>query len=313
MTGSIPHSGVKSIWSEEKSTPLIGEDILPSDETTLVKSGEANEFARSGTGIQLVSATLMVQQRKTRLWRLGSGLKLVLLHGEFGDAATYWQAVAPALASQVELICPDLPGFGDSEPLATPRLQSHLFWLRDLLGQVAAEPIVVGGSGYGAVVARFFASRYPEQVRHLILSGGGDIDRQSPVQRWLDRLAGKSRRDVDPGKSRTLGRLFYSPRDYCTPDFVRRAERERIAALQALRSLETDPLPTAWTPSCPTLLIWGNDDRYCSLARQRALANEMKDPRTVEIFEAGHLVAIEQPKRFSAHVLDFLQRLLQTR
>jgi len=284
---------------------------LPSDEKRLMNAEVANEVVRSETDNQVTSTTLVIQQRKTRLWRLGSGIKLVLLHGEFGNAATYWHAVAPALASRLEVICPDLPAFGDSEPLATPRLQTYLFWLNELLGQITPEPIVLGGSGYGAVVARFFASRYPEQVRHLILSGGGDVIRQSTAQRWVDRLAGKAQHDVDPAKSRTLGRLFYAPHNFCTPDFVRHAERERTAALQALRSLQADPLPTAWTPSCPTLLLWGNEDRYCSLGRQRALANEMKDPRTVEIFEAGHLVAVEQPQRFSAHVLDFLQRVLQ--
>lgn len=285
--------------------------ILPSDDTPTANREEPLALLQSGRDSSVDTTTVIIQERKTCFWRLGSGLKLVLLHGEFGDATTYWQRVGPALASRLELICPNLPGFGDSEPLAILSLQSYLVWLKELLGQVAAEPVVLGGSGYGAVVARFYASRYPEQVRQLVLSGGGDIFRQSAVQRWLDRLAAKPHSEVNPGDGRTLARLFYSPRDYCTPDFLQKAMRDRDTAVHVLRSLQIEPLPTAWTPTCPTLLLWGNEDRYCPLGRQRALANEMKDPRTVEIFEAGHLVAIEQPKRFSAHVLDFLQRLLQ--
>ena len=257
-----------------------------------------------------MSTTIQVCESQTHIWQTNEGLKAILLHGEFGDAATYWKAITPALAARLALICPDLPGFGASTPMVDARLQTYLYWLRGLIDQVSDQPVILGGCGYGAVIARFYASRYPQQIRRLILSGGGDVVRPSPIQRWLGHLTGRSHNSVDPANSRTLGNLFYAPGDFCTPDFVRHAERERPAALRALRSLATDPLPTAWTPICPTLLIWGNEDRYCPLTRQRALAHELQDPRTVEIFEAGHLVMIEQPRRFVAHVLDFLQPVL---
>ncbi|MEO8538413.1 MAG: alpha/beta fold hydrolase, partial [bacterium] len=44
----------------------------------------------------------------------GSGPVLLLLHG-YPETHVMWHAVAPALAERFTVVCPDLPGYGDSE------------------------------------------------------------------------------------------------------------------------------------------------------------------------------------------------------
>ena len=60
-----------------------------------------------------VLETVTLPQGPVRLRRGGSGPALLLLHGHPRTHTTWWQ-VAPLLADRFTVVCPDLPGFGDS-------------------------------------------------------------------------------------------------------------------------------------------------------------------------------------------------------
>lgn len=248
----------------------------------------------------------------TRVWRTGRGPKLVLLHGEFGNAGTYWNPIVESVARHFDVIMPDLPGFGESAPQSDFRLQTYLVWLKQLTDALGGEPeadgspIVLVGSGFGATLARLFAARYQRRVKRLVLSGGGDLQRSSPLRGLLARLGRRSGKATLPGNPRSARDLFDDPDRYCDSEFLRSFEQARGAAARVLRARDEAPLPPDLTPVCPTLLLWGNEDRYRPLAAQQVIAAELTDPRRVEIYEAGHLVMIEQPHRFSAHLLDFV-------
>ena len=302
-----------------------------------------------------------------RIWRVGSGPKLILLHGEFGDARTYWSAVADDIASHFDLIMPDLPGFGETAPLADFRAQTYVLWLKRLgdalteesedrsqeseeavprgeggvrparpsptprvaragtgeeptvesganhpvgsgvpRAAVEREPVVIAGAGFGATIARLFAAQYRPLVRRLILSGGGSLDRPSPFQNFLSQFVRRNRGPTSPDAVQSPDALFHDPRQHSTAEFQRAFDEARISAHRVRRAFVEAPLPPALTPACTTLLLWGHEDRYCPPTVQQSIAAELKDPRQVEIYDAGHLVMIEQPRRFSAHLLDFL-------
>ncbi|MGH2458508.1 MAG: alpha/beta fold hydrolase [Chloroflexota bacterium] len=254
--------------------------------------------------------------RGARVWRAGRGPVMVLLHGEFGDAPTYWRSIVGPVAERFDLILPDLPGFGESPPPADYRPLTYLLWLKQLVDASSPCPpgseagaarhrVVLGGVGFGATLARLFAARYPARVSRLILSGGGSLGRPPRLRRILSRIApGAIGRGAWNGP-RSPEDLFDDPNLYVDAEFRHGFERSRPAAERACRACAEAPLPPNLTPVCTTLLLWGNEDRYCPLAVQQAIAGEIADTRQVDIFEAGHLVTIEQPHRFSAHLLDF--------
>lgn len=244
-----------------------------------------------------------------RVWRAGSGPPMVLLHGEFGDAPTYWRSIVGPVAERFDLILPDLPGFGESPPLADDRPLSYLFWLKQLVDALSPSapehPLVLGGVGFGASLARLFAARYPTRVRRLILSGGGSLERPSRLRGFLSRIAPVAAgRDLG-SRPRSADDLFYDPSLHAGPEFRHEFARSRPMAERVRRACDAAPLPANLTPVCTTLLLWGNEDRYCPLTVQQAIAGEIADTRQVDIFEAGHLVTIEQPHRFGAHLVDF--------
>ena len=88
--------------------------------------------------------------------RMGAGPKLLLIHGT-GASTHSWRALAPMLAARFDLLAPDLPGHGFSEPLRSGEasLPAMSKALRQLLGAMEFQPdVVVGHSAGAAILAR---------------------------------------------------------------------------------------------------------------------------------------------------------------
>lgn len=104
----------------------------------------------------------------------GEGPPLVLLHG-YPQTSAMWHAVAPRLAEDYRVICPDLRGYGRSwKPANTPDHSSYskrstgndVFELMDHLGH---DAFLIGAHDRGARVAHRMAADRPERVRALAI------------------------------------------------------------------------------------------------------------------------------------------------
>lgn len=115
-----------------------------------------------------------VEAGGTRLFvrRGGAGPPLLLLHG-FPETHLMWRDVAPRLAGRFTVVCPDLPGYGDSGcPPSTP---DHAPYAKRAMAQaiVAAmgalghERFHVAGHDRGGRVAYRMALDHPQRVRRL--------------------------------------------------------------------------------------------------------------------------------------------------
>lgn len=109
-----------------------------------------------------------------RLRRGGSGPPLLLLHGN-PQTHAMWHKVAPGLAKQYSVICPDLRGYGGSfKPPATP---DHAPYAKKEMAQDMAElmqhfghaKFLVAAHDRGARVAHRLALDHPQRVSKLAL------------------------------------------------------------------------------------------------------------------------------------------------
>jgi magnesium chelatase accessory protein len=85
--------------------------------------------------------------------RMGRGPALLLVHGT--AAATHsWRGLAPLLARRFDVLAPDLPGHGFTDPLPSGALSlpGMARALKGLLRQLAFEPVVVVGHSAGAAI-----------------------------------------------------------------------------------------------------------------------------------------------------------------
>ncbi|MGZ4810114.1 MAG: alpha/beta fold hydrolase [Thermoanaerobaculia bacterium] len=102
----------------------------------------------------------------------GDGPPIVFLAGLQGSTR-YWHGTFDSLAATNRLIAVDEFGFGRSPwPLYEPTLEDHLAWLRRTLeAQGATKHVTIVAHSFGAILAAYYAARYPDDVDRIVLLG----------------------------------------------------------------------------------------------------------------------------------------------
>ncbi len=124
----------------------------------------------------------------------GKGPPLLLLHG-FPETYLCWHAVAPRLAEWFTVICPDLPGYGQSRrpPAAdSPERYTKRAMARDLLALMRSldyERFALAGHDRGGVVSYRLALDHPDAVTRLVVMSVLPVSEQWEVIRGRFGLA----------------------------------------------------------------------------------------------------------------------------
>lgn len=260
---------------------------------------------------QVLERKLTVQERPARVWRGGSGPALLLLHGGFGDARLHWEPVWTALADSFTVAAPDLPGFGGTAPLPNASFSAFADWVSTLMETLGFPRSIVVGNSFGGGVARLYAAANPARVVRLILVNGGALPHIPGPARFLMRLPLVGDWTFEMIRRRTfspagLRPLFADNRRF-TPDFIARSQKESRGFVRAMRQAALADMPARQTPLSPTLLLWGEADRFAPLSRARELAAVIPGAQLQSI-PAGHMPQIERPAEFVAAVRQFCGR-----
>jgi pimeloyl-ACP methyl ester carboxylesterase len=260
---------------------------------------------------------------------------LVLVHGMAGSATT-WAPVLAELDRRGDtrrVIAPDLAGHGSTSALwADYSLGGYATGLRDLLAALGHTHATVVGHSLGGGVVQHFAWAFPEHCDRLVLVASGGLGREvSPLLRaavlpgadWVLPLL-TDRHTLHAAE--IVGRILAGPAGWALPALSREARE----AHQALASL-TDPdhrrafLYTArsvidahgqrvsalnrlyLTEGLPVLLVWGTDDTLIPPAHGERAHTLIAASRLELLDGAGHFPHRDQPDRFTAVLLDFLE------
>lgn len=124
-----------------------------------------------------VLETVTLPQGPVRLRRGGSGPALLLLHGHPRTHTTWWQ-VAPLLADRFTVVCPDLPGFGDSyqpRDLKGSSKRAKAAALVALMDALGHDRFAVAGHDRGSYTAFRLAMDHPDRVTSLTIIDGVPI------------------------------------------------------------------------------------------------------------------------------------------
>jgi pimeloyl-ACP methyl ester carboxylesterase len=90
-------------------------------------------------GIPVTERRLEVGGVWTAVLEGGDGPPMVLLHGGIETGGVYWAPVTSRLAESYRLVVPDVPGLGESEPVAGLEAVAFAEWFAGLL-QVTCRP-----------------------------------------------------------------------------------------------------------------------------------------------------------------------------
>jgi pimeloyl-ACP methyl ester carboxylesterase len=251
---------------------------------------------------------LNVYGRKTQLLKGGEGPPLLYLHSAAGE--TDWTRWHDALAQQFTVYAPAHPGFALSEGLEEIDDIHDLAWHSvDLLNAVGLDQVPVVGFSLGAWLAVEMAILRPALVRRLVLiaAAGLHLDAAPTAELFLDDLDRLRRLIFHDPKHPSVAEIFpTSPNDPRLLLWLR--AREATARVAWNPYLHNPKLPRQLRRiACPTLLIWGADDRLIPLAHGEFYAQHIPGARLEVIPECGHMVPFEATAECAARTLEFFQ------
>jgi pimeloyl-ACP methyl ester carboxylesterase len=242
----------------------------------------------------------------------GSGPGLVLIHGTGADAASNWAPVIDSAADRYTIVAPNLPGAG-----ATPLPDGPLD-LDELADRVLATALAAGlhefhlvGHSIGAVLATAVAAREPAAVTSLLLHAGWVVT--GPRERFVFDLWARLLRTDPALLARHLVATAFGPGLHAALDDGGFAEiAAGFTALLDERILPQIDLDTRidlraalGAVQAPTLVLASADDQIVPSGHQRELAAGIRSARYSEV-PGGHGLPFEDPARFAALVLDFV-------
>lgn len=249
---------------------------------------------------------IRIAARQVRVWQgapanPSSAPNLLLLHGGLGDAQWHWQAVWNSLAETFTVAAPDHPRYGNTVALPRTAFPDLIDWLARVQELVGMSQAVVVGHSFGATLARLYAAAHPKRVSHLILVDGGRLSQvpralrmlgDSPLtSQWL-KLAREQ-----TFSSKNLHRAFTN-QELVTPELVQASQASSRAYSALLHEVTLGAIPSAITPSMPTLLVWGEKDRLTPIHRSYEIAAAIPNTELAVVKNAGHFPQIEDPLSF---------------
>jgi len=258
--------------------------------------------------------------------RRGAGKPLLLVHG-LGASWRSWAPILDSLAAHREVIAIDLPGFGDSPPLAG---EVTIATLTDAVAEFIAasglEGVDTVGSSMGARMVLELARRgvggdtvaldpggfwSPGQLRFFSTSLKASLPLVLHLQRAMPALMGNP-----IGRTALLSQFSVAPwrlsKDVALHEMRSFAKAKSLR--EALNALVDGPLqqgaPSGSTPGRVTI-GWGRQDRV-TLPRQSARAQELFPDAQLHWFDhCGHFPMWDQPSETVALILrrtgDFRQ------
>ena len=256
----------------------------------------------------------------------GEGPVLLLVHGIASDSQA-WRAVLPLLARRARVIAPDLPGHGASAKAPGDySLGSLASSLRDLLVKLGHDRATLIGHSLGGGVAMQFAYMFAERTERLVLVSSGGLGRDvTPLLRAAALPGSELAIAATIGPITALGRAGAAAVQRLglrfTPDvgevgrgFATLADRDgRAAFLDTLRSVvnfsgqRVDARDRLYLAAgMPTLLLWGERDPIIPAGHGHRAQERGPGSRLVTFAGSGHFPQIDDPHRFAATVLEFV-------
>lgn len=242
------------------------------------------------------------------------GPALLMLHG-ITDTWRSFEPVLPWLPPDWHVISMTQRGHGGSSAAASYRTRDFAADAAAMVTELGLPPVVVVGHSMGAVNALRTAIDHPAAVRGVVAAGGfasfsdkpglvefiegqmltlgAQVPRQLAEAFQRDTIAGP----VAPGLLETMV-------DEC----LRTPAATWRGAFAAL--LEDDFSAELGRIEVPVLLPWGDADAFAPESDQQRLQQAL--PRATRSVYAGvgHALHWEQPRRFAAELMRFVQALM---
>jgi pimeloyl-ACP methyl ester carboxylesterase len=251
------------------------------------------------------------------------GSPILLVHG-FGTCAFLWREVGPELASANRTaFAVDLFGYGESDrPFdAQFGIASQSDYLDHALTALRLSKATIVGVDLGGAVAMHLAYSRPERVERLVLVNPIAFDEVpaddiKTLQRNTARFAIRVSRGLlgaAPLVRELLERSVAAPDKmpdrlvarYMAPYVGQEGLNHLLTLARAVDGEDMLDIELGQL-DCPTLIVWGDQDRFLSPKMADRLADTIPGSRLVRLPGTGRLVPEEAPETLANMILEFV-------
>lgn len=279
-------------------------------------SGLFSQETDSNYKMEIESGFISVDGGKLYYEIAGEGGWIVLLHDGILHNVV-WDEQFPVLAKHYKVVRYDRRGFGKS---STPQSAfSHTEDLNQIFTQLKIDNAIVFGMSAGGGLAINFTLKYPNKVNALVLVGavvsgygysnhfitrGGRVDLSEVFnnnEKFIQFFGWDDPYEIYPKNIEAKKKFFE----------LLKANPQNIIGALGYYSLPPDRAAVDFLNeiNIPAIIFIGEYDIPDVHAHSGAIQSGIQNSKREIIFNAGHLIPIEQPKAFNAATMKFLNGL----
>lgn len=248
----------------------------------------------------------------------GAGDPVVLLHG-IPTWGYLWHQLIPEISRTHRVLVPDFPGFGfsDKSDRFDRSIARQAEWIEQWLEQLGIDRAAVVAQDIGGGVALRLATLFPRRVERLCVMNIVCYD-SWPIELMLQFGHPEAYRKISAATAITTLKLalkqgFASSPDDETLDGLLAPYRTEVGKLSLIRNaaalntnLTTEITHLLPKIAVPTLILWGEEDKFQLVKYGERLASDIPGARLVRLSDARHFVMIDQPAAVAREVREFL-------
>jgi pimeloyl-ACP methyl ester carboxylesterase len=176
----------------------------------------------------------------------------------------------------------------------------------------APEKFIVLGTSFGGRTALEVALAAPQRVEGLVVIGAGPGVAADPSAgfRRTERLRGKEFGSVITEMADMVSHLPGPNGPKARSAFISMAHKlggALMARQSAALSKRLDLWPRLGEIACPSLMLWGREDKFSPAADGLRMSTSLPRGRYAEISECGHFPSLEAPEETADIILHWLQ------
>jgi pimeloyl-ACP methyl ester carboxylesterase len=228
-------------------------------------------------------------------------MKLIFLHGS-GGCKEVWHYQTKHFPDADAI---NLPGHPEGEPCTS--VDDYTDWLKGYIQDHCYGDVVLAGHSLGSAIAQLYALKYPEDLKGLILIGGGARLRVHSM--YLDTL---EQALSNPRIFEVYIKMSWELINPELKEILRRRALENGPAVflnDMLCCDKFDIMDRVHDIRLPTLALCGSDDTMTPPKYTKYLTDKIEGSREVIIDGGTHMVFAEKSGEVNQVIEDFLSGL----
>ena len=233
---------------------------------------------------------------------------IIFLHGS-GLSHIVWSLTEQFFSNKnYNVLSVDLPGHGNSEGPCLETIEKISDWLEKVFTELNLDKVILVGHSQGCLEILEYSYKFKSRIKKLVFIGGsyrmpvnqdlidlaknGDSDAVKLMMKWSFK---DSKKFIG---GNPIERIIQSPNDI-----------SKILAVDLIACNNyANGSNAAKAIDCPTMLIFGSDDKMVNLEVGNKFANLVKDSSVHKIDGCGHMIMIEKAFEMREKLLEFLEK-----